>query len=204
MPPPPPNPPLSYVTHHSISADHRSVPVADLAAREDYRLCVGVAILHHKPTLRVLLVQRAPNEALPHVWEIPGGSAEIHEPNLVTSAARELYEETGLRATAIASLLGMYTWVDVDPDGNTMIRRDGKESKWRKWSFVAEVEGGDGSEPPEVTLDPDEHQAYVWATEEEVQADQAGEVKLKWTSENQKADVLRSFEVAKDVAARTS
>lgn len=202
MPPPPPNPPLSYATHSSIKAEHKAVPVADLAATDLHRLCVGVAVLHHTPVPRVLLVQRAAEEALPNTWEIPGGSAELYEPNLVASAARELYEETGLRARAITALLGMYTWTDVDAEGNVLRRRDGTESKWRKLSFLAEVEGGDGLELPRVLLDPHEHQAFVWATEDEAHADQAGEVKIEWTSAEQKADVIRSFELAKTVLAR--
>jgi len=138
------------------------------------------------------------------MWEIPGGSAEMHEPNLIASAARELYEESGLRANAVTAIVGMYTWTDLNDDGSIMLRRNGKESKWRKTSFLVEVEGGDAAEPPAVTLDPNEHQAYVWATREEVQDDRIGDVKLNWTSENQKEDVLRSFQIASEVAARDS
>ena len=204
MPPPPPDPPLSYVTHASIKPEHKAVPVADLAATDDHRLCVGVAVLHQTPVPRVLIVQRAAEEALPNAWEIPGGSAELHEPNLVASAARELYEETGLRAHTVTASLGMYTWTDVDTEGEVLRRRDGTESKWRKFSFLAEVEGGDGLELPRVLLDPHEHQAFVWATKDEAEADQVGDVKIEWTSPEQKADVIRSFELVNHVLARSS
>ncbi|KAH7358217.1 NUDIX hydrolase domain-like protein [Plectosphaerella cucumerina] len=204
MPPPPPEPPLSYTTHPSVSPDLQAIPVSEWLVREDYRPCVGVAVLHHGPELRVLLVQRAPEEALPNVWEIPGGSAEPSEPNLVTSATRELYEETGLRATAVVAMLGMYTWTDTDPSGEPIRRRDGSISRWKKWSFVAEVEGGSEDETPKVVLDPAEHQAYVWASESEVLADKSGDVDLVWTSADQKTDVARSFEIAKSVAARAA
>ncbi|KAH6697247.1 NUDIX hydrolase domain-like protein [Plectosphaerella plurivora] len=203
MPPPPPEPPLSYSTHPSVSPDLQAIPVSEWLIREDYRPCVGVAVLHHGSELRVLLVQRAAEEALPNAWEVPGGSAEPTEPNLVTSATRELYEETGLRATAVVAMLGMYTWTDVnEATGEPLRRRDGSLSRWKKWSFVAEVEGGNEDEAPEVLLDPAEHQAYVWATEAEVQADKSGDIDLVWTSVDQKADVVRSFEIAKSVAAR--
>jgi hypothetical protein len=85
-----------------------------------------------------------------------------------------------------------------------MRRRDGSISRWKKWSFVAEVEGGSEDETPKVVLDPAEHQAYVWASESEVLADKSGDVDLVWTSADQKADVVRSFEIAKSVAARAA
>lgn len=203
MPPPPPEPPLSYTIHPSVSPNLQTTPVSEWLVREDYRPCVGVAVLHHGPQLRVLLVKRAAEEALPNTWEIPGGSAEPTEPNLVTSATRELYEETGLRASSVVAELGMYTWIDVDPaTGETVHRRDGSVSQWKKWSFVAEVEGGKDTEAPEVVLDPAEHQAYVWAAESEVLADKVKGVDLVWTSAEQKADVARSFQIARAVAAR--
>ena len=204
MPPPPPNPPLSYTTHPSLSPDY-NIPVSTWVAHHDSHLCVGVGVLHHATTdpnvtvPRILLIQRAPSEAFGHRWEIPGGSAELQEPTLFASAGRELYEETGLRVTAFTSLLGSYTWIDKNPDtGEAIYDKDGR-CKWLKVSFVADVEDSteSGGEPPQVTLDPDEHQAFVWASEEEVRAGKVGVVNLFWLSDNQRADVLRAFEIAR-------
>lgn len=85
-----------------------------------------------------------------------------------------------------------------------MRRKDGSLSRWKKWSFIAEVEGGNGEEAPQVVLDPAEHQAYVWASESEVLADRSGDVDLVWTSADQKEDVVRSFEIGRSVAARAA
>ncbi|ROT42905.1 Rad4-domain-containing protein [Sodiomyces alkalinus F11] len=108
-------------------------------------------------------VQRSScEESLPDTWEIPGGTAELHEPNLGASAARELYGETGLRVNVIMTWLGTYIYVETDPvTGEIKLRSDGKALKWRKYSFLAEVEGGKDSGPPNVLLDPEEHQAYA-------------------------------------------
>ncbi|KAH7176246.1 hypothetical protein EDB81DRAFT_850199 [Dactylonectria macrodidyma] len=189
MPPPPPNSPLSYTAHPSL-LPHYNIPVSIWIVREDSRLCVGIAVLHHQglPPPRVLLLQRSPSESFSHRWELPGGGAESHEPNLLAAAARELYEEP-----ACAQAPSPPTWGPTR--GLTPTRTRGK---WRKVSFIVEVEGGGGEEKlPEVVLDPEEHQAFVWATEDEVRVGRAGGVEFRWISEEQRADVLRAFELAK-------
>ncbi|KAH7039909.1 NUDIX hydrolase domain-like protein [Microdochium trichocladiopsis] len=46
---------------------------------------------------------------------------------------------------------------------------------------------------PQVTLDPNEHEDYVWASEAEVQAGTCEGRSLDWTTPEQKAAVLRAF-----------
>ncbi|KAM0283500.1 hypothetical protein ACHAQH_002451 [Verticillium albo-atrum] len=154
---------------------------------------VGAAVLHRGAAApRILLLQRSLDEFLPSRWELPGGSADpVLDASLTAAAARELHEETALRACHVASFLGSYSWLDA---GRT----------WAKHSFVVEVEGGDGETPPPVKLDPQEHQDYIWAAEEEIMADLAGGRKLVWTSEDQKGDVLRAFEMARGSGSPSS
>ncbi|KAM0323126.1 hypothetical protein ACHAQA_008976 [Verticillium albo-atrum] len=154
------------------------------AVQSPDRLVVGIAVLHHAPTPRILLLQRSPAEFLADRWELPGGSADPSDPSLAAAATRELHEETALRARTVTSFLGSYSWMD-----------NGRP--WRKLSFVVEVEGGDGAAPPPVGLDPEEHQDFVWAAEEEVRIDLAGGRRLEWTSDEQKVDVLKAFEMAR-------
>ncbi|GKT51232.1 uncharacterized protein ColSpa_11413 [Colletotrichum spaethianum] len=255
MPPAPPSPPLSYTTAPALLPyTLRFHPYNPAAAREvhhTHRLCVGAAVLSTPPSPspnnppRILLVQRSAQEkALPHRWELPGGAAESVDSDSFAAAARELWEETGLRAKRFAALVGSYQWdgagagviatavpgdqawglpnggvgiVETATAGVTTARAaasegavaeaglaTGKDSHkvskgrdaWRKYTYLVEVEtAADGD--VQVVIDPEEHEAFVWATEEEVRADRCGEVVLEWTSENQKLDVLKALEIAK-------
>ncbi|KAF3350287.1 hypothetical protein VdG2_02102 [Verticillium dahliae VDG2] len=155
MPPPPPNPPLTFTTDTSLPSIY-TTPLPQSPSPSSPRLVVGAAVLHRDSSAspRILL----------------------------------LYEETGLRARHVVSLVGSYAWLD---DGRT----------WVKHSFLVEVEGVGAQAPPLVRLDPEEHQDHVWATEEDVRTDQVGERTLAWTSEEQKADVLRAFAADKDTSS---
>lgn len=56
-----------------------------------------------------------------------------------------------------------------------------------RFAFEAEVE------PGEVRLDPDEHQDYVWATEEEACTGKVGDRRIVFTTEATRALVLKAF-----------
>lgn len=55
--------------------------------------------------------------------------------------------------------------------------------------------GGEGEATPAGQVDPNEHQAYVWATEDEVEAGRVGHVELKFTNQQVKDGVLEAFRV---------
>ncbi len=61
-----------------------------------YKKPVSVLVVIHSPALEILLIERA---AHPGYWQSVTGSQEDDEPLLVT-AAREVFEETGIRAAA--------------------------------------------------------------------------------------------------------
>lgn len=146
-------------------------------------------------TPRVLLVQRALTDTWAGIWEVPGGTCDETDPSLIAAVVRELREETGLTAQAALGLVG--------------IERVGRLTKV---AFLIDVEGPRQTKEEEhpspsqslsswnglVKLDPAEHSAFVWATEEEVWQDlvQGGQ-RLVWRpNAREKAEVLEGFRMA--------
>ena len=66
-------------------------------------------------------------------------------------------------------------------------KRDIHDS-WHKLIFEVEVKGYD------IKLDPMEHQDHLWATEEEIKADQVGDVTLSWITPVNKEMNLQAFQ----------
>ncbi|RAL17448.1 NUDIX hydrolase [Aspergillus homomorphus CBS 101889] len=159
---------------------------------------------------KILLLRRALTDSLPGIWEIPGGSCDpATDASVLAGAAREIREETGLMVARFVELVAVDEWERVRVDG---VR------KVVKFTFLVEVEGptsisgdrGVGSAPGEVgsgdcwiRLDPAEHDAFVWATEEEVRrgfvplgesdGEEAG-VRLRFL-ETQRRNYLEGFRV---------
>ncbi|KAI2613189.1 NUDIX hydrolase domain-like protein [Hypoxylon fragiforme] len=141
---------------------------------------VAVSAFVFNPEGKLLLVQRAAHDSLPSLWEIPGGACDFEDESLLHAVARELWEESGLRAKSIVSLVG-----------EPLIFFLGRQRRMCKYSFLTEVEDY------EVTLDPNEHQAYLWVTEEEARAHRCGDVKFKYTFKEQELAVYEAFELVK-------
>ena len=170
--------------------------------------CIFAPTVDHPsdiPQPRLLLVQRAAGECgFPNLWEVPGGSAEIGDPTILHSVAREVFEETGLMLTRF-----------VRAAGNGIQFTTGSDSRWMKLTFEIEVQedvlsaAADGEYTPStrfdnnkarcitgnaiVKLDPAEHQAFKWVTEEELKV---------WGPENivveeQRQMMLQAFEAHK-------
>lgn len=127
---------------------------------------------------------------MPNRWETPGGACDNDDQTILHAVARELWEETTLVARSVGPMVG---------EGYTFRTRSGKVV--RKLNFIVEVErrdeDGDGGGNFDVRLRPEEHQGFVWATEEEVRACRVGDVEIKFTSPEQEAVVLRAFAVLK-------
>ncbi|KAI1766079.1 NUDIX hydrolase domain-like protein [Hypoxylon sp. FL1150] len=148
---------------------------AFLGAHPEYKgIAVGAFVFN--PEGKVLLVQRAAHDSLPLLWETPGGACDYEDESLLHAVARELWEESALRATAIDALVG---------DGIPFSTRRGP--LWCKYSFLTRVEGYD------VKLDPNEHQAFLWVTEEEARAGKCGDVEFQYTFKEQQLSVYEAF-----------
>lgn len=140
---------------------------------------------------RILLLQRAASDSNPNRWEPPGGACDDEDKSILHAAARELWEEAGLIATRIMGPIG-------DPHYFTL--RDGR--KVCQFNFVAHVKV-EGQELPSVKLAPAEHQRYVWATEEEVDAGKVENHMLQFTSEEVKRTVLLALMETRKPEAET-
>ncbi|KAI1359639.1 NUDIX hydrolase domain-like protein [Xylaria arbuscula] len=132
---------------------------------------------------RILLLQRASSEEDdPNKWEPPGGACEDNDESILHSAARELWEEAGLRAAHIGGPVGKPYFFYLD-DGREVCR----------FYFAVDVET-DGHAAPTVKLNPEEHQSFVWATEDEVKARKVGNIDLEFTEETVGRTVLLAFQ----------
>ncbi|KAK1971928.1 hypothetical protein LY78DRAFT_734156 [Colletotrichum sublineola] len=250
MPPAPPSPPLSYTTAPAVLPYtlrfHPHCPSSS-SPHHTHRLCVGAAVvLTSAPTTpatatatatatpRILLLRRSAREkAMPLRWELPGGGADAPDGDALAAAARELWEEAGLRAVRFVALVGCYQWEGAGPGidaaavpgdqgwglangGVGIVAAKGADAAaaaaavtnaaagardaWRKYTYLVEIEAPADGAAVEVVIDPEEHDAFVWATEDEVRAGRCGHVVLEWTSETQKLDVLRALKICKDEA----
>ncbi|KAL8380852.1 hypothetical protein RB595_005239 [Gaeumannomyces hyphopodioides] len=143
-------------------------------------LLTGAAVFDPH-TGRVLLVQRAASDGVPDRWETPGGSVEpAADATVLAAAARELREEAGLAASAAVALVHAHEFVH---GGRT----------FQKLTFEFEVAGLSPDLATAVTLDPAEHQDYVWASEEECRARRVDGRTLVFTFPSQEAALEAAF-----------
>ncbi|KAL7625977.1 hypothetical protein AAE478_002746 [Parahypoxylon ruwenzoriense] len=173
-----PSAPTTFTSSPSVAEFKLSLR-AYLDAHPKFKgIAVGAFVFNVEGKL--LLVQRAAHDSLPLRWEIPGGACDHDDESLLHAVARELWEESGLRAKFIGSLVG---------EGLVFFTRRG--ARMCKYSFMTEVEEYD------VKLDPNEHQAYLWVTEDEARAGKCGDVEFKYTFREQKLAVLEAFRLNK-------
>lgn len=118
---------------------------------------------------RLLLLQRALTDSMGGCWEGPGGASEPGvDATLLDGVVREVLEESGLHVSRIVELVAVDSWV-----------HPRRKIRIAKYSFIVEVhETGRPSplgeqsvlaEDIPIRLEPTEHQAFNWATEEQVQ-----------------------------------
>ncbi|KAK7698532.1 hypothetical protein SLS64_012400 [Diaporthe eres] len=194
-PPPPPadftfDPPLA--DYNTLIHDYLS-KLNETAIPKLEGLATGAVIFsaHHPADQpdRVLLVQRASHDSMPNKWEIPGGAVDDNE-TVLGGLVREVWEESGLEVRRFTASVGSGGGLAA---GAVFQTRRGRFIF--KPTFVVEVE-----DSAAVALDPDEHQDYVWATEEECRAklvDRSAEGKapteLVFTTAAQEWAILRAF-----------
>jgi 8-oxo-dGTP pyrophosphatase MutT (NUDIX family) len=199
-------PPQTFRIPEALALYH--VPPASYIAQVQPhldRLVAGAIVTHAG---RILLIQRSRHDYGGLCWEVPGGMCEASDRSIVGAACRELYEEAGLRAAAVLGLVD--THHHSSTDGLT----------WWKFTFLVDVEpvpgsgGGGGAaavgvggnpgfghgaapvmgrQQPVVKLDPDEHEDFVWATEEDVRLGRCGDRIFTWINDVQRQTVLKAF-----------
>ncbi|KAK3689469.1 NUDIX hydrolase domain-like protein [Podospora appendiculata] len=145
-------------------------------------LATGVVVFN--PAGKVLLVQRASHDSMPDRWEIPGGAVDDDDTTIVHGAARELREEAGLVARRFGPPVtgfGDGTDLHVFPNRNA--------TRWFcRFVFIADVVDCEA-----VRLDPNEHQDFVWAREDEVRGQRVGGRDIPITHETMRAIILKAF-----------
>lgn len=153
------------------------------------------AVVEEEAPPRLLLVQRAPHDSMPLHWEVPGGAVDADDESVVHGAARELFEEAHLVATHFAAAV-------VGGDApEEFFTRAGR--RMGKISFLVDVSGAREPGGVQVTLDPNEHVAFLWVTEEEARARRAGDVDIAYTRQAQEDAVIRAFQVWRDLRSRS-
>jgi 8-oxo-dGTP pyrophosphatase MutT (NUDIX family) len=186
--------PKCVFTYHS-SASSFAVPVQTyLAEHSDPRysyIAIGALVFDkfESTKSRVLLLQRSADDSMPNLWEVPGGGCDDIDESILHAVARELWEEARLKATFIGQPVGSPHFFN---------SRSGK--KICKFTFMVETENvAEGR--LEVRIDPQEHQQFLWASEDEVRSKRAGLVELVFTTQQQEDTVLAGFaHLAKDGA----
>ncbi|KAM7182732.1 NUDIX hydrolase domain-like protein [Rhypophila sp. PSN 637] len=161
---------------------------------------------------RVLLIQRAPHDSMPLKWETPGGGCDDDDPSVLYACARELKEEAGLKAVSVGPVIACTTKLisktnggpeDGQPDwgermgGQFFLTRRG--NLVCKFYFAVQVPEEAASK---VVVDPNEHAAFVWATEAEVRnkkMDGENGIHLDFTTREQFEVILEAFKMWKDI-----
>jgi SAM-dependent methyltransferase len=146
-------------------------------------VCTGAVVFDGSTIPRILLVQRAASDSMPNLWEVPGGACDEEDPSILYGVARELWEEAGLKAAIIGPQVGK---------GHPFFTRSGNLVV--KYTFLVEPQK-DTNGKLEVNLDVNEHQKYVWATEEEVIAKKVADIQLRFTAPAQERDILEGFKL---------
>ncbi|KAE8383123.1 NUDIX hydrolase domain-like protein [Aspergillus bertholletiae] len=152
---------------------------------------------HHKPSEkgepRVLLLQRALTDSLPGYWEGPGGGCEETDETILTAAAREVVEESGLHVSRIVDLVGIEEWTKEKNGTRLFVAKLAflVEVHEAHGDFGEEIVGTEGQTTVEVDgdtvqrwedrvrVEPSEHSTFEWATEEQVRLSLEGKGKYK-------------------------
>ncbi|XWW93352.1 hypothetical protein V2A60_001285 [Cordyceps javanica] len=180
---------------------------------------------------QALLICRAATDTYPLKWEVPGGSVDGTDATILDGVARELWEESGLRAAHMAAPILMSP-EDADDDGGLTesvraglgiqpedealgLGADGLTvtfvetgNLWAKLTVLATVHGGGADE---VRLTPEEHGEAAWVTEEEVRRAELppreGETvrrRMDFVSDGVRRSILDGFRVYAEIMARGS
>lgn len=149
-------------------------------------LCTGSAVFNEVG--RILLVQRADHDSSPGFWEVPGGAVDEDDVTILHGAARELREETGLIARKINHVV--ISDHEKKPYGLTIFPNRHRTKWFGRVIFEVEVQSYS-----EVKLDPNEHQNFVWASENEIKDGKIIESTVQKIYPSMQKDVLSAFQL---------
>jgi len=174
----------SFTYHPSSSpftVSSRKYLASQVDAEYEY-LATGALVFDDSDssTPRILLLQRSASDSMPGRWEIPGGGVDDDDESILHAVARELWEEAALTTVKVGPLVG---------EPHFFESRSGKQIC--RLNFLVEAKETNGA--LKVKLDPEEHQNFLWATEEDVRAKKAGGFVLDFTTTNTEANVLEAF-----------
>lgn len=141
---------------------------------------------------KVLVIQRASTDSMPNKWELPGGAVSDEDPTFFHGAARELWEESGLKAMRFTQV------VTEGPDREPgQVYPNSTQTKiWCRFSFIVEVESCE-----DVKLDPSEHQNFAWATEDEIRDQKIGDSEHPLTNQGIVSLILEAFRLRREKAS---
>ncbi|RDA91984.1 hypothetical protein CP533_1337 [Ophiocordyceps camponoti-saundersi (nom. inval.)] len=147
---------------------------------------LATSIIVFNPAGRVLVIQRASNDSMPNLWEAPGGAVDEEDASILEAAARELREESGLVVSRFRRLVSTF---DVFHNRN-------RSRAFVRLAFLVDVESCDS-----VRLDPDEHQAFAWATEDDVRCQTLDGLPMPITADAMRHLLLESFRSRRELEA---
>jgi 8-oxo-dGTP pyrophosphatase MutT (NUDIX family) len=184
----PPPPTFTFTSDASLKEYTVSLKTYLDAHPEFDCIATGALVFHTDPVLgdQILIQKRAAHDSMPGRWETPGGACDPEDESILHGAARELWEESGLVAEHVIALVG--------GEHIFFTRRNQRVSKF---NFEVRVRTEGDGVAPTVTVDENEHSAFLWATEEECRAGRKGEVVLTFTTQRQEKAILEGFELRK-------
>lgn len=142
---------------------------------------------------KVLVIQRASTDSMPNKWEIPGGAVDDEDSTVFEGSARELWEEAGL----VAKRFNYIVTEGPDEKPGQVYPNSTRTKKWCRFSFDVQVESC-----KQVKLDPKEHQAFAWATEDEIRNQRIGDGQNPITNKHMQALILEAFRLRKEERER--
>ncbi|OHE92139.1 NUDIX domain-containing protein [Colletotrichum orchidophilum] len=200
QPHPRPPPPPTFNLTYPPSLEPYNVPAVTWLTTNSKSwdgLATG-ALVFSATTNKILLLQRAAHDSMPLRWETPGGAADPDDASLFVACARELWEEAGLEA---AEIVRVVSEGEGREPGSVFTNRTGTRVFCR-FAFEVRVKGGSRDEAREleerVRIDPEEHCAFVWASEEEVRSERIGEREIPITNGQMARLILDGFRRRKE------
>ena len=163
---------------------------------------------------RILIVQRAAHESsYANFWEVPGGSSDARDPTILHSLAREVFEESGLKMNKVLRQIGdvlefttgwgskQKRWAklsfeievaeitDQGAHSSSIAHQDAYSACQNQAHDVAQMPKGKKLEVA-VTIDPNEHQSFAWATLEDLRTN-----RYAITTREQRDLIFHAFEL---------